>query len=450
MNRPVDITGVKGSDKAFLASQLFERLSSSMVVVLPTQKDALAFMEDYTFFSPEKDNSLLFFPGYNILPFKSLSYHGETAGIRMAALYQMMVEDKKQLLVTWGDTLIQKVLPRKILADFVELILNGDEIDRDQLISRLNSGGYTRSSLVEEPGDYAVRGGILDLFSPGAGHPVRMEFFGDYVESLRIFSPETQRGIREIQEAVVIPASEAVTDKITLPHLIARLHQAGAQAGLKSTKVREYVEKIREFGRFPGMDSMLSIVYPELDSPLTYIPKDALILLDRPDELKNCAAVFEAKALDNYNQALSEGKLCVEPDTIYSSWDGVAAALNKRNPISFKELHFEEQGDKRLVFPLQIGDNTQLTARLKALQNQDNPLMPLVEWIEEQESMGIPTLMVCHGELQAQRLLSLLAPYGLAPLEVENIFFCKTRALFNIWSSLFRIFPGISKTCHDY
>jgi transcription-repair coupling factor (superfamily II helicase) len=412
----LDLTGVHGSGSAYITAKLFARGDRSLVVVLPDKRSAMGFMDELEFYLCSNKESVIYFPGYNILPFKSLSFHSETAAKRISALYKILSQRAHHIIVTHVDTLLQKMIPRKRLSDAADLVINNEEIDRDLLIARLNAGGYARTSLVEEPGDYCVRGGILDIFSPSADLPVRIELFGDYVESLRHFSPVTQRGVADLAEIEIIPANEAVTEGAELPHLLGRLRKAGADAGLDASVVRGYVEKIREEGRFPGMEGMLSIVYPELDSFLDYMPEDALFILENPMEIDARATEFQDKAQENYNSALADTRLCVAPDSLYLDWDRVKSELGDRKPLCFKEVAIKEKG----ALALDIVDNSVLSSTLKADGKTEAIFQPLADWFIEKKDAGMRAVSVCSGTTQAQRLISLLQPYGIEPSFVKD------------------------------
>ncbi len=460
---PIDLTGINGSEKAYITAEAFSSFDYPAITVLPTKKDALQFMDDLYFFLPDQNSSIFYFPGYNLLPFTALSYHNKISTQRISSLYKMIYGKKKYILVTYIDTLIQKIIPKQQLSNFIELIINNDELDRDSLIEKLDSGGYLRTSLVEEPGDYSVRGGILDIFSPGFSYPVRIELFGDYVESLRFFSPITQRGISEIREIVILPASEAIVDKNSLPQIMVRLRNAGAKSELNHTKLREYSNNLKEESRFPGIDNMLSIVYPKLDSLFNYIPDNALIIIDRPGEIKAKAKEFEKKAILNYKEAKANNRLCVSPDSIYIKLHELESLINSRNPISFRplkiinsnqDIHSEtdididqtcqrtsasiEKSDQPPIIPktpniqqklklktiIELNscfqDNTLLIAQLKNEGRNDHILKPLADFFIEKQDSGMSVLTVCSSEIQARRLIALLQPYGIEPVFIEN------------------------------
>lgn len=416
----LELTGLQGSEKAYLTALLFEKSNRSMVVVLPTHKEVLRFMEDLSFFMPGDNEAVLYFPGYHILPYKALSYHGETAAQRVAVLYQLMEKRRHYIVVTCLDTLLQKVIPGNMISETADLVINGEEIDRDLLIARLDSGGYQRTSLVEEKGDYSVRGGILDLFSPNYKTPVRIELFGDYVESLRHFSPISQRGIAEMEEAVIIPSCEAVLTAKELPMILGRLRQAGAAADVDRSKIKEYVGKIKNEGRFPGMESMLSILYPELDTFFDYMPEDALFLMDNPDSLRDRAEKFIHTARENYENALKDRRLCVSPESIYLEWKAFFSNAASYCSVQFKafdlsrphELDSAAPDGKKNIYSA-FKNNAALSSQIKRDSVKEHLLQPLADWFIEKKASGARVAAVCTSDVQAHRLCTLLQPYGI-------------------------------------
>lgn len=411
----LDLTGVHGSGSAYITAKLFASNDCSLVVVLPDRKRAMAFMDELEFYLPRGKRRVIYFPGYNILPFKALSFHSETAAKRIAALYKLISRREHHLIVTHVDTLLLKMIPRKRLADAADLVINNEEIDRDLLVARLNAGGYIRTSLVEEPGDYSVRGGILDVFSPSADFPVRIELFGDYVESLRFFSPITQRGIKDIQEIEIIPANEAVIDPAELPEILGRLRKAGADAGVDPVVIRGHVDKIREEGRFPGMEGMLSIVYPELDSFMDYIPDHTLFLLENSLDIEAGATAFEQKTRQNYTSAIAENRLSVTPESLYIDWSQVKSRLFEQKPLCFKRLTMDSRVADNAAFSFDISDNTFLSSSLKGEGKTEALFQPLADWFLGKKNDGFRAVAVCSSTTQSQRLISILRPYGVEP-----------------------------------
>jgi transcription-repair coupling factor (superfamily II helicase) len=209
----IDCIGLTGSEKAYLISGIYTQHNLPCLVVASTDKEAKTLIGDLRFFFGQQDLPILFFPPYNILPFKFLSYHNETAGHRIRVLHQLMEFTQPPIVVTTVDALLQKIIPRQEIVRYAELLIGEEEIDRDGLVAKLISGGYSKTAIVEEFGDFSVRGGIIDVFSPLYDDPLRIEFYGDMIESLRFFSASNQRKLKYVQEAIILPARELIFKK---------------------------------------------------------------------------------------------------------------------------------------------------------------------------------------------------------------------------------------------
>ncbi|MFO7751601.1 MAG: transcription-repair coupling factor [Desulfobacteraceae bacterium] len=431
-NSAVSIPGTGGEKTAYTAAGLYYLSDRPFVIILPDQGEALKFADRFRFFLPEKHDEVIFFPSYNILPFKSLSYHGKTAASRVNALYRLISPGSgNPVVITSIDTLLQKVIPKEKLSGFAEPVEAGEEIDRAGLISKLDEYGYTRTSLVEDVGEYAVRGGIIDYFTPLDDNPVRVELFGDMAESLRTFSPVSQRGIGEIRESTIIPAGEAVIEQKYIAHILGRLRQEGKRAGIDSAVVREHVEEIREKGRFAGIDSMLSIVYPELDTLFDYFPEDALFMVDSPELQREKAEEFEEQALKNFENVKSKSRLCVNPDTIYTPYDTVLEKLGGQKPVYFRTLGLSGHSEPAAVYDTGtvFADNTELVAELRTADRSENLLKPLADWVVKKRDSGFCVNLVTGGRGGKERIARLLGPYGLEPAEPKaQGFFTRSKA----------------------
>lgn len=453
----IKVIGCHGSAKAYVAAKIFRQIqsnnniSSTVAAVFPTQRDAIRFMDDLLFFMPDMQSSILYLPGCYIQPLKSLAYHSKTSALRVSILYKLIELTRNYFVITSVDTLLQKSVPKNILSKAVDLVANGETIDRDLLIARLNSNGYVRTSLVEEPGDYAVRGGILDIFSPNYENPIRIELFGDFVESLRHFSPVTQRGTEELQEAIIIPSNEVIMEKSNIAHIIARLRQAGSNCGVSPAKIKDYVDKIKEFGRFPEIETLLSIVYGETDSLIDYLPEETIFFVDGAEELESASDTLYSQMMENYEQAEIAHQLAVPPESIYMSWNDFLLSFNgtKRKQINFIELFLEsydsysseydcKSDNQNRNFILNLKDNSYLSEQLKSSllrresisSHQEHILQPLADWFINNVKSNLTSIAVCTSNAQAGRLISLLKPYGVELNPFDSINF--QNIIFNI------------------
>jgi len=415
-DRRVECYGLSGSERAFLISKIYQELRVPIFVVTPSTKAAQSILEDLRFFMHPAGAPLFLFPSYNLLPFKFLAYHNETAARRIYALYQLLESRTPPIVVSTVDALMQKIIPKQEIINYAELIVAGEEIERDGLIEKLVSGGYAHASIVEEPGDFCVRGGIVDIYCPLYDDPLRIEFFGDMAESVRLFSAASQRTIKYIDEAVILPAREMVLDKALLPQIISRIRLRASELEIPVTEIRKVVDAIKHGQGFPGIESLIPLIYPELDGVLDYLPSDSLFVTVGNEEMERAAKDSENRIAKNYEAASHKKRICVDPSNLYLSWSQIKARITQKKPLVFKMLEIQEREDQnrtdKLLFKAAVDTNTDLSLQLKSYQEKESLLKPLADWIDEKRINGLTSLMVCRTKTQAERLKSLLTPYG--------------------------------------
>jgi transcription-repair coupling factor (superfamily II helicase) len=416
-DRGIDCTGLSGSEKACLISRLYLQHKLPCLVIVSSVKEGERLIGDLRFFAGQDDLPISFFPPYNILPFKFLSYHSETAGHRIRVLHQLMEAEIPPIVVTTVDALLQKIIPSQEISRYAELLIAEEEIDRDGLIAKLISGGYSKTAIVEEFGDFSVRGGIIDVFSPLYDEPLRIELYGDLVESLRFFSASNQRKIKDIQEAIILPARELILNRKFIPNIISRIRSLANELDVPVSHARKIIDTIRHDEDVPGLESLISLFYPRLDTLFDYIPKTSLIVTIDSDELEKVALETEERLYNNYNASRNEKKLCVEPPELYLNWSQVDAAVLERKPLNFKMLDVLRSNDQRQIpphqFNVKVENNSDLSQALKNYHEKEQLLGPLVEWLRDKQQSGYATLLVCRNRSQAARLTSLLVPYGI-------------------------------------
>ncbi|MBU1711560.1 MAG: transcription-repair coupling factor [Proteobacteria bacterium] len=443
--KAADLTGLSGSEKAFIVSRYYLKCMLPVVVVLSSVKDGERFIQDLNFFSTGHIIPVVLFPPYNDSPFKFVSYHNETAATRINALYNIAGSDTPPVIVTTPEALLQKLIPKQKLFSFAELVMEGEETDRERLMEKLVSGGYSRSMIVEESGDYCVRGGILDIFTPSYPDPLRIEFLGDMVESIRLFSASSQRTLTNIPEAVILPAREAIYNKEDLNLIISRIREQASKLDIPITKTRDLIDRIKREGVLPDIESLIPLVYSKLDSFFDYLAENTLFVQDEPEQLQKEAEEVERLELKNYVSAREDRRLCVEPGSLYLTWANIRETINSKKLLNFRALKIvcedEEENGCCLQCDYFIKDNNLLIQEIKCRIEKDHHLMPLADWINENKTSAHITLVVCSTKSQAERIKSLLTPYGIQ-LETKEGFPVNLRGKGGIFICLGRISSG--------
>lgn len=413
------MSGIDGAAMAHLLSRLARSNRQPVfLIIVPTVKACERFVKDFRFFSgSQKTPEIILFPPYNILPFKQLSYHNETAAKRTRVLYQLIVSSDPLIIVTPVETLLQRVMPKNVLCDYAELVMVGEEIDRDKLIHKLNYGGYSQTSLVEEHGEYSIRGGIIDVYSPMYADPLRIELFGDVVESIRFFSGASQRRVRDVNEVVILPAREVVLEKSRIEQIEMRVKSLARQSNISSVNAEKFMDRIHHEGVFSGIESFIPLLYPQLETIFNYVPENTIWVQCDPGEIEKEAKLKEDMAIKNYISACSDDRLCVTPEQLYQKWEDVQQVLDEKTRLIFRPVpgfeSFMMEKPSSLSINIKISDNTAISSELINNKKRENILQPLYQWICEQQESGLLTLLVCGTDSQSKRLYSLLQPYNI-------------------------------------
>ncbi|HEX2552868.1 MAG TPA: transcription-repair coupling factor [Microvirga sp.] len=249
------------------------------------------------FVAPEIE--VLGFPAWDCQPYDRVSPNNGVTAQRMTTLARLArsktSEEKPRVLLTTVNALVQRVPPRARIAAETFSAAPGNMVDTNQLVAWLESNGFLRTGTVRDTGEYAVRGGIIDLFPAGQPNPVRLDFFGDTLESIRSFDPETQRTIGQMRALDLVPMSEV---QLTTES-IRRFRQSYVAAfGAPSRDDRLY-EAVSEGRRYPGMEHWLPLFHEGLDTLLDYLPGIPVVF----DSLADDAAAERLSQVKDYFDA---------------------------------------------------------------------------------------------------------------------------------------------------
>ena len=316
---------------------------------LVTLEDALAF------FAP--DVTVLTFPAWDGVPYDRVAPNADTIARRIATLSELTHREtagnKSSLIVlTTVNAVVQRVPPRAFIAASSVRLAAGNAVSMQKLVERLEVSGYGRAGTVTDPGQYAVRGGILDLYPPGA-QPVRLDFFGDTLESIRAFDPETQRTAARLDSVELLPMSELVLT----PDVRRAFRQRYVELFGPVTGDDPLYESISAGRQHQGMEHWLPLFHDRLDTLFDYLP-GALVSLDplvddaRTKRLEQVADHYEARAQALERKAFGAPPYHpVPPESMFLSEAEWQQALASRQTIALDPFeHPETPGGKIVSF----------------------------------------------------------------------------------------------------
>src|SRR3954464_854376 len=258
-------------------------------------------------------SSAIALPAYDVLPFENQSPHPEIQEERAAALWKIAT-GAAGIVIAPVESALMRMRPAEAYAALARALRKGESIDSERLVEHLNLVGYIKVDVVEMPGQYAVRGGILDVYSPEMDRPVRAEFFGDEIESLRKFDPASQRSQNPLDEAILLPLTETAVSEETLAAIHTRLSGGritGAQATVEEAVVATGVSV------FPGWE----LYAPVAGAPATLLDllPEAAVFVDEPAAVASELEAFWEK-LEGAHEQSGVGML-LRPAELFLSAD---------------------------------------------------------------------------------------------------------------------------------
>lgn len=236
------------------------------------------------FFDPAIE--CLEFPAWDCLPYDRVSPNGDVLNQRiqvLARLQEKRAADCAQVVITTVSALLQRLPSREALSDRFMVVEKGEFSAPDTIVNFLSRNGYVRADTVVEPGEYASRGGILDIFPAGSEAPYRLDFFGDDVEAIRIFDSETQRTTGEAQAMRIIPVSEVFLDDESISRFRTRYREMFSVTGSDDA----LYESVSAGRRYIGMEHWLPLFHEKLETLLDYIGKAPVLLGYHADDARD-------------------------------------------------------------------------------------------------------------------------------------------------------------------
>lgn len=406
-----------GADTLALAAAVKDLKVPVLAVFRDETRMRLA-AERLAFIAPEA--RVLRLPAWDCLPYDRVSPNAEAVAARLDALSRLAsgVEEETLVLTTIAAVL-QKVPPAQSFRDATLCATPGDTFPVDRMQAFFERNGYRRANTVREPGEYAIRGGIVDVFPPGESDPMRLDFFGDELETIRRFDAMSQRTTGEGDSLTLRPVSEIMLDRVHIDRFL----QAYRQLFGGDTSGDPTFEAVREGRRAPGIEHWLPLFHDHMETVLDWLPEEAVLVLDIQAE-EAVQARFET-IQDHFNARVEEEK--IRQSRKRSDDDGSIPY----KPIPPHLLYFTENAwTERLSLSRVIALNAFPPADLSssadagARRIQDfavarkSPDQDLFGTVVKKISQAAPkrTLIAASGEGARERLKLLLKEAGLLEL----------------------------------
>ncbi|HSE49548.1 MAG TPA: transcription-repair coupling factor [Terriglobales bacterium] len=392
----IRVAGLTPTAKALHLPLLRRAGQKPLLVVVRNNKAAEALLPVVRAFceltGAAEPEAAIALPAYDVLPFENQSPHPEIQEERAATLWKIAT-GAAEIVLAPLESALMRMRPAEAYAALARTLRKGESVDSDLLVEHLNLVGYVKVDVVEMPGQYAVRGGILDVYSPEMDRPVRAEFFGDELESLRKFDPASQRSQNPLDEAVLLPLTETAVSEATLAAIHARLSGGritGAQATVEEAVVATGVSV------FPGWE----LYAPVAGAPATLLDllPEAVVFVDEPSEVTAEIDVFWEK-LERAHEQSGVGNL-VKPEELFLSAEEWQAALAQRAGGALEHLGIE------------TGDTETITLQSQPTPRFHGAVPALVEEVQRLTADGRRVLFCAGSTGEMERLADIFTEYN--------------------------------------
>ncbi|MEL6279729.1 MAG: transcription-repair coupling factor [Pseudomonadota bacterium] len=411
---------------AILLSRLVDRaqLGDSAGPVLHVARDdqrAAAMADALAVVAPELP--VLRFPAWDCLPYDRVSPNPQIVSQRMATLAALAKGfGAPAVVLTTVNAALQKVPPRAMVERQSWTAKVGERIELDELTAYLGRNGYRRASIVAEPGDFAIRGGVVDVYPPGRDNPVRLDLFGDTLDSAKLFDAESQRAVEKVRRIEFAPISETLLDDAS----ILRFRTAYRETFGATAAQDPLYASVSEGARFQGMEHWLPFFHERLETIFDYVP-GALVTFDHQHQDSQSArwdvindhyeARREGVSIAAASAGLKAGQVYkpISPETLFLASDEVDAALEGRPIRRFDPLR-SPPGPGIVDAGGRMGRNFADERRTE----QGDLFGALAAHVQTLLSQGKTVAIASYSDGARERLGSVLGDHGLTRLTLAE------------------------------
>jgi transcription-repair coupling factor (superfamily II helicase) len=418
LNQPrcrITLAGLAGSAPAYLLSRLLPESPHPFLIITPDPESAEELWRELRFFAGDT-MEILHFPPWDTAPLEQASPHPDITGRRLYTLFRLMGGGVR-VVVAPVASVLQKVLPRTLLGGVSQYLVAGEEVEREALVEKLVRLGYANVPLVEDRGSFSVRGGIIDIFPPDMPLPLRIDFFGDFVDTIRTFDPLSQRSLRAQDELVILPSREVILTEDVLAGFVPRLKGRCDLLEIPPIRRRELVEQLNSAIFPPGIEYLQPLFHPGLEELSAYMGSEAVTVMVDPEGIAAAIERFGAELELARDHAQEKDIIFCEQEDLFLSPEefGEQCDSGRRIDIPFLELTGMDGGEGTVRFTAKVNSDLKLTIS----PDSEGVLRPLADRLSQWLGEGGRVIMACHQKSQAERLYELLSHYGL-PLAVSE------------------------------
>lgn len=329
-------------------------------------------------------------PEIDVSPYGDVSPDPRSVGARLAALERLRAGEA-ELIIASLRSLVRKTIPADTFAGLCRSWRQGGELGREEAAAFLTAAGYVRVDVVGDPGSFAIRGGIMDVWVPIDPFPARLEWWGDEIERIRVFDPDTQRSLREVRGLRVHPVRETIAGGDQDMRLA--VLSLGDELEVPTSTTRQVIENLKNGVDFFGIDALTPLFHGALSPLWDYLPADARWYVDEPEALLGLGERLAEQTEHEFRRAVAAKALVAPPDRFFLDRTVLADKIRATPVVGARlELHEPERAakDRRGLMRVDLGRNVALRGKLDAARGRKGGelLRPVVDHIRSLSGEG--------------------------------------------------------------
>ena len=402
----VALTGIGQINRSHILAGLHAHSDRPLVIICQDDMAAKRLQSELTAFTGEEYPIL---PGRELTLYDSIVVSRGWEQKRLRQLYDLDCGNTRVQIMSW-ESLAIRTMPPSILRSTVFQLKVGECYDLDSLISRLTDAGYTHASMVEGPGQFAVRGGILDVFSPASDRPFRAEFFGDELDTMGYFDPDTQRRTENTEQVVLLPVGETqpslhpagltgLCDDIS--HFIARQKRRKTPNEALISTLEKDLEKFANGVQNAAADRYMALIYPEFTCAADYIPEGAAVIICDHGNLQKASRSFEDEIGLSLDGLLQTGAVAGELCDYTCPWEDFCQSLRQKATLYLDAF-------AGAAYPEDRPPKALLSLAAKQLPGYGGNMDTVAADLTHYQKLSYATVVLCGSRRRAELLQEML------------------------------------------
>lgn len=410
------VAGLSGSSRSMLIASVYKRTKRPVMIVTYNLLQAQKLYEDLTNFVSEDE--VFLYPANELIAAELSVASPELRGQRIELLNHWSQNKKGIAVVPMGG--FRKLLPPKTLWYKYQLSFSvGDEVDLDKILNQFIVMGYTRTGMVSAPGEFSLRGGIIDIYPLTEASPLRIELFDTEVDSIRTFSIDDQKSLEKVSSVKIGPATEILLEKPNVTRMTDSL-EAGLQESLSKMKtdktknllvqnIKSEIEQIQTGLKLETTFKYLSLAYESPASLLDYLPEGGLVFLDEISRIQEVASTLEKEEQEWFVNLLGEGEIIHDVQLSYSFQELITSSSKKLVYLSLFLRHVPHTNPQNII-----------NVTCKQMQNFHGQMNLFKNEIERWKKAKFSVVLLGPDEERMGKLRRVLEDYGIEAVELDK------------------------------